>query len=621
MSTGGIGAFISGVFDGIDYRHDKEDRKRRQGREDVRDAQRADRHKWDSENQDWRREDADDARTERTRRRGEEAEDRQFWDDIADGYPDGSEAPEPQSRMPADAGVMPPEQSTMDAGLAELSDMSRHPAAAGVGRVAVPVQSAPVTAQSVPTAQDPRPATEIRPSMEETNGPHMPDVLPPARAQQGVGGTVSQSNGRISADAEAVGAPPKLILRAAGADRLSEVLRSNTNPDTYETLSADDRIQIAASIRTVEEEIIAHGSQPQGGPVAPLPPHDIAAQAQPNAPVSRSPAQAGVIQHGLSDLSRLSRPQPMPLSSQPAPAPTPVSSEPASTTPLNGRTPSVGLAAGETEQQPQAAGPSAEVTREGTPTPSVDSATLTAPMKMGASGQPDRPTPAQSRRATKDFRDHYMAQSAPKIIKHYLSRGEIDKAREFQEFIDSKGAKAGMAAWAKAAHAAAVGDERGFIDGIEDAYNETGYYDDGYTMLKGKSGLVRDDAGKVTGAQIVFKDEQTGKEFTQEFNSTEDLYGLGLKMLSPEEVFEQGYAQVQAAKDFRRKMEIKLAATQVPGAQRRIFMDVGEYLNKTDLNFANLTADEQFVRIQGFINQSQGGAATQGLSAQPPVLR
>lgn len=126
---------------------------------------------------------------------------------------------------------------------------------------------------------------------------------------------------------------------------------------------------------------------------------------------------------------------------------------------------------------------------------------------MGVTGKPERPSAGQVRRVQKDFFDHYLTQSAPKIIKHYLSRGEMDKAREFQDFIESEGAKNGMAAWARAAHVAAVGDERGFIEGIEGAYNQTGYYDDGYTMVAGKSGLVRDEKGNVTGAQIVFHDE------------------------------------------------------------------------------------------------------------------
>lgn len=95
-------------------------------------------------------------------------------------------------------------------------------------------------------------------------------------------------------------------------------------------------------------------------------------------------------------------------------------------------------------------------------------------------------------------------------------------------------------------------------------------------------------------------------------------------MLSPEEVFERGYADVQAAQKFRRDMEAKLAAAQVPGAQRELFMKVAEHLEKNDDNFADSTPDEQYARILCFIEQTNGNrrhaASREGRACKSPAL-
>lgn len=167
-------------------------------------------------------------------------------------------------------------------------------------------------------------------------------------------------------------------------------------------------------------------------------------------------------------------------------------------------------------------------------TPAVQAAAATA-----------KPSQKPADRA-EDFMALYARVGVPKVVKGFLENGDIEKAKAYQAWAESAKVKDGMRHWANATQAASMGDEEGFFDSMVKAYNAKGYFDDGRTVVKNKSGLVKDGSGRIVGARLTFKDED-GKEYEQAFNDIEDIYRAGVQVLSPEAVFEYGFDQVKQA--------------------------------------------------------------------------
>lgn len=140
--------------------------------------------------------------------------------------------------------------------------------------------------------------------------------------------------------------------------------------------------------------------------------------------------------------------------------------------------------------------------------------------------------------------EFYSKVAAPKIYEQYL---EIDpeKAEAWRAWNEAKEVKRGQKLWAEAVTRANMGDFEGFGKKLVKAYNTRGYFDDGTEVKDWKT--LKDDQGNITGAQLTFKGPD-GKEFTQVVNGMEDAYRIGASMLSPENVFNTGWNEIQAAK-------------------------------------------------------------------------
>lgn len=189
-------------------------------------------------------------------------------------------------------------------------------------------------------------------------------------------------------------------------------------------------------------------------------------------------------------------------------------------------------------QAPAAAAPAAS--------PSVQAAVVTAPgardvpgMRSAMPGGEDDHVP--------DFMSFYRDVAAPKIRDRYLATGRPEAAATFEKWVADEGRKAGMEAWSKGVQAAARGDEGAFLDHMIDAYNADAYFDDGYDIVRSKSGFIRGKDGNPTGAEITFRDQRTGKTSKQTFNDIGDIYEMGIQFLAPESVFEYGSKQIEAA--------------------------------------------------------------------------
>lgn len=147
--------------------------------------------------------------------------------------------------------------------------------------------------------------------------------------------------------------------------------------------------------------------------------------------------------------------------------------------------------------------------------------------------------------------EFYTKVAAPKIYEQYL---EIDpeKAEAWKTWNDAKQVKAGQKLWADAVMKANMGDFEGFGKSLVKAYNTRGYFDDGTQVKDWKT--LKDDKGNITGAQLTFKGPD-GKEYNQVINGMEDAYRVGAFMLSPENVFNTGWNEIQSAK----KAQIEMA--------------------------------------------------------------
>ncbi len=264
------------------------------------------------------------------------------------------------------------------------------------------------------------------------------------------------------------------------------------------------------------------------------------------------------------------------------------------------------------------AAPPVPKTESGTPQVSVQSAQVTAPNPgIVGDGMPVKTTKQQRERAATSFLDHYVKVSAPKIIEHYVKTGQIEKAQAFEEFVQSRSAQDGMQGWARAVHAASIGDDEGFADGLADAYNATDYFDDGYSVVREDTEFTRDEQGNITGARVKIKNNETGQTFDQVFDGVDDIYRFGIGLLSPEAVFERGLAEVDRAQAVQEALIQKRAEVSQLRVSPEEVMEVIETLSSANLDFSGLSVAEQVDAALAMIEQIRGQQPGIGTATAP----
>lgn len=215
-------------------------------------------------------------------------------------------------------------------------------------------------------------------------------------------------------------------------------------------------------------------------------------------------------------------------------------------------------------------------------TPSGQAVTAVA---QGIGVSPSTKQPAEAReRIVGTWMDQFQEQGMPIIVRGMMERGEYDAAQKMQEWADTAGAKTGLRHWANAGLAASIGDFDAFADNLAAAYNERGYFDDGYSMIREKSDFIRTPEGDVAGAVVTFRDDATGREFQQRFGSADELLQAGIQLLSPEAVMEHQLAQ-QAARTEAMRAVAERAEAEAKDLTRRI-----DSIAKTIFDGANKNA-------------------------------
>jgi hypothetical protein len=215
----------------------------------------------------------------------------------------------------------------------------------------------------------------------------------------------------------------------------------------------------------------------------------------------------------------------------------------------------------------------------------------------------------------KPLMDYYMKVAAPKVRDAYLQNGDIQTAKVWGDWIKSDGVQKGMASWASAVRSAQQGDHAGFLKNYLDAYNNSGYYDDGLQAVGSKT--LTGDNGEATGFEITFKDKK-GKETTQRFDDMEQIYTAGLMLMSPEKVFEQGMNQLNAAqairvKEAERKQKLQDNIT-LEGVKQGGRYQLEGYKSDLGMNRDNNKATNQ-------IKVNEANVAAGGASSNDPVVK
>lgn len=259
------------------------------------------------------------------------------------------------------------------------------------------------------------------------------------------------------------------------------------------------------------------------------------------------------------------------------------------------------------QQAPVAAPvPSAAPEAQNVVTPSIQAATeVMEPVQSGGV------TPKEIDTTVGTFMDYYRTEAVPRIVEHYLSTGQMDKAQQFQQWADDQTVKEGMQSWARAVQSAAAGDENGFLKNIVRAYNTQGYFDDGYSIVGKGSGFIKDKSGNITGAKLVFRNDETGETETRTFEDIGDIYQMGVMFLSPEQVFEYGTKQLQAAGEARQAEIEHQRAIEIEAVKKGVPPDEVEkamtFLAENDPAFGSLPPMEQVQRAVQMI-EAQGQA-------------
>lgn len=235
----------------------------------------------------------------------------------------------------------------------------------------------------------------------------------------------------------------------------------------------------------------------------------------------------------------------------------------------------LGQGSGKDKDAAPAADPQKPATREAAATAAdamteTESGQRVAQVAAGIGVDPKKTHPTEAReRVVGTWMDNFMREGMPIVVRGMVQRGDYEGAQRLQEWSSTAAAQAGLRDWARAGMAASIGDFDGFADHLASAYNNGGYFDDGYSIVRDKSDFIRTPDGDVAGAVITFKDEATGREFQRQFDSADDILSAGIGLLAPEKVIEYQMQQ-QAARTEALQAVARQRAAEAKDLERRV---------------------------------------------------
>ncbi|OOY20892.1 hypothetical protein BMI86_10325 [Thioclava sp. DLFJ5-1] len=179
----------------------------------------------------------------------------------------------------------------------------------------------------------------------------------------------------------------------------------------------------------------------------------------------------------------------------------------------------------------------------------------------------------------------FAENGVPMIVDTMMRQGNFDDARKFTEWAKAEKTQAGMNKFFLAVTYANAGQTDQAVNAVMDAYNTAGYFDDGYTVDKKRSKLMRDPNGNVNGVDMVLFNKQTG-QYERSQRSLGNFLRDGIMMLSPE----QAYAATADAEAAQRKQIADMAAKNAE-TQRDILKKRDEQYTQASIDRAQKAED------------------------------
>ena len=239
---------------------------------------------------------------------------------------------------------------------------------------------------------------------------------------------------------------------------------------------------------------------------------------------------------------------------------------------------------------------------------------------MDGTGGRGAPTAARKKDAVEGFIEQYTKVAVPKLIQGYMARGDVQMANGLLAFSRSEKGNRIMGSWARAAQALTIEDYEGGLDHLSEMYNQI---DDGYEIVRGESGLQRDEKGNITGLTLTMIGP-SGNKFQQHFAGTEDILARGIMAGAPENlttylksIVESGY---EVQKDtIKHGRNLELAAARRGGGQVNTREDAVDFLIENQTGFLNLDPAAQETMVDQLMSLYGGGGSA--AASAPPVYR
>lgn len=508
---------------------------------------------------------------------------------------------------------------------------------------------APTTVAAPPAARTPRSLPQ--PGTEAPATP-LPAVASPQQVQATPSATISTKTSRADI-AVGAGAPSAMVQSAKLADDGEAQIAAGVDgagvPLTPEAM-AELQVQIDEVDATLAENVPAYNPAPREAPAAPAPaPRQLPTPAEllPPSADARSIPQAAAdtvapvpVKSGMAPIETLT-PQGQPLSPQDQEiraaqqAAIPASADPRSipgqalTTVTEGQAPvqpaaPTGDAAPAIAAQPTGAPVSGALTptlqapaAPGT-TPAVD--TLPVAEQPKAPGTAAPMSPAQKTAAKRDLQGYVTGEAADRLKQFYMRNGMPEKAQAYEAFFEQEQTKDAVESWSDAVLAAQLGDDAAFEENIAKVYNRN--YADGYEIINDGKAFIRDDAGNIVGAEVEFRNLETGETFTRTFEGSTDLYSQAINALAPAAIFEYQWAEFEGAKQRTQALQQAAQDMQIAKDQPdptaftdRVLKIAGEL---ADMDLTPASPDVYIERAMGMIAAEQAAAGAQGAGAGVP---
>lgn len=164
-------------------------------------------------------------------------------------------------------------------------------------------------------------------------------------------------------------------------------------------------------------------------------------------------------------------------------------------------------------------------------------------------------TPDDAEKQVGSYLDYWKKTTAPQLTQHWMETGEVDKAQNFDKWLEDSNVQQGMKSWANMSRSFSMGDRAGFLKNLNATLTQSGYYDGDVQPLGATEKL--NDKGQLVGYTVTFKDKATGKESSQDFDG-EDIQKMAVVGLSPQQIYSMGMDDLAAA----RKAQAENAKTQ-----------------------------------------------------------